>query len=234
MLSFLYSPIRWTLTTWHDAVVGLGLSATSELGWAAAILLLVLTLRLLLLPTFLGFARQRIEMLALMPALEALRTKHKGDREGLMLAMRDFQKEHSFNPFAGLLPKIGTGLVFFAVFHVLRRDVAWGRFGMTAATSGAWGLAIGLALISAVALVLTHLLVVRNSPPARNTFEKAYLSYGSWLMPLSLIAPLVGAPVGLLVYLACTNVFTTLQQVLINRLHPVPKLAQPPQVTVAT
>ena len=119
-LDFLYTPVSWLLLSWHGLFTMTGMAADAGPTWALAIVALVITARLLLLPMFIRQVHYQRRMQTMQPKLKALREQHKDDRAELNRQMIKFQQEEGFNPLGGCLPVFVQIPVFIGLYHVLR------------------------------------------------------------------------------------------------------------------
>jgi YidC/Oxa1 family membrane protein insertase len=111
-----------TITFWHDVLGHIpGLTEASGFTWALAIVMLVVTVRLLLFPVFVKQIRSQRAMQELQPRMKALQAKHKGDRETLNQEMMKLYKDAGVNPLAGCLPLLLQMPIFISLFQVLRK-----------------------------------------------------------------------------------------------------------------
>ncbi|NDI47028.1 membrane protein insertase YidC [Goekera deserti] len=132
MLDVLYTAVAWLLEHWH-ALVSTVLDPAGGPAWALAIVLLVVTVRLALVPLYVRQVRSQRALQALQPELAALRERHGDDRAALATAMSALQAERGVNPLAGCLPMLLQLPVLLALLHVLRRltPTADGLYGWT-------------------------------------------------------------------------------------------------------
>ncbi len=119
MLNPLYIAVSWVLLRWHQAFSSF-LAGTSGLSWALSILMLVVTIRILLFRFFIRQVHNQRKMQEMQPKIQALRDKHKGDRQALSQEMMKLQREEGFNPLGGCLPVLLQAPIFLSLFHVLR------------------------------------------------------------------------------------------------------------------
>ncbi|MBB3115961.1 membrane protein insertase YidC [Corynebacterium bovis] len=120
MLNFIYYPISAVLWFWHKAL-SFVLAPDSGVTWALAIILLVVTLRVLLLKPTINQMRSARKMQELQPKLQALQAKYgKDQRQELGLEMQKLRKEAGVNPLASCLPIVVQMPIFLGLFHVLR------------------------------------------------------------------------------------------------------------------
>lgn len=88
--------------------------------YGAAIVLLTIAVRLLLLPLTIKQTRSMQAMGRLQPKVKELQRKHKGDRQKLNEEMMKLYREHGAKPLGGCLPLLLQLPVFFALYAVLR------------------------------------------------------------------------------------------------------------------
>jgi YidC/Oxa1 family membrane protein insertase len=120
VLNFLYVAVSWILLRWHDLFTTLGLSEKSGWGWALAIVMLVITARLLLFRLFIKQVHYTRNMQRMQPKIQKLREKYKNDRAELNREMMKLQQEEGFNPLSGCLPMFLQIPVFLGLYHTLR------------------------------------------------------------------------------------------------------------------
>lgn len=133
MLNFVYWPISAILWFWHKAT-GAIFSPDSGISWVIAIMLLVVTIRVVLFRPMLNQQRSAIKMQQMQPAMQAIREKYKNDQQTQAMEMRKLQQEMGVNPLAGCLPVLVQMPVFIGLFHVLR------SFNRTGTSGNALGL----------------------------------------------------------------------------------------------
>jgi YidC/Oxa1 family membrane protein insertase len=119
-LNPLYTAAAWLLLRWHDLFSRLGLGAASGLGWAVAIVAVVVTVRLVLLRPTLVAARQQHRLQQLQPQLAAIRRRYAHDRSRQQRELLAAQQQAGINPLAGCLPFVIQVPILVAVLQVLR------------------------------------------------------------------------------------------------------------------
>jgi YidC/Oxa1 family membrane protein insertase len=121
VLAWLYLPVSFLLATWHDAAALLT-GPGSGLGWALAVVGLVLTVRALLLWPAVAQMRTGRAMARLQPELTALRERHRADPSALARATTDLQRAHGVRPLATLGPLLLQIPVMLGAAGVLHRE----------------------------------------------------------------------------------------------------------------
>ncbi|HEV7656445.1 MAG TPA: membrane protein insertase YidC [Mycobacteriales bacterium] len=129
MLAPLYAlvsyPVSAILWFWYR-LAGTVLDPGGGASWALAVVLLVLTLRVLLVPLARAQLRSGRAMAALQPQISALRTRHAGDRQAFAVALQQLQREQGVSPLGGCLPALAQIPVFLGLLHVLHGFTAGG------------------------------------------------------------------------------------------------------------
>jgi YidC/Oxa1 family membrane protein insertase len=109
---FLYQPLV-------NALIFLYQVLFQNLG--AAIIVLTLFIRGLLIPLTLPSLRASRKIQELAPELEKLKKKHQNDRQALAKAQMELYQKHGANPAAGCLPQIIQLIVLIALFQAFRQ-----------------------------------------------------------------------------------------------------------------
>lgn len=117
-LDWLYTAISWILLRWHEIWDAAG--AGPDWSWVLAIIFVVVTLRVLLIPVFVKSIKSTRAMQALSPQISELRKKYKNDPETLQREVVSLYRKEKANPLGGCIPMLIQGPTFFALFHVLR------------------------------------------------------------------------------------------------------------------
>ncbi|HEY6747758.1 MAG TPA: membrane protein insertase YidC [Mycobacteriales bacterium] len=237
-------PVSAILWCWQSL---LGTVLPPGASWALAIVLLVVTLRLLLLPLALAQLRSGRRLAALQPRISALRERHRDDRQAFAAALQALQREHGVNPLGGCLPALAQLPVFLGLLHVLHgfaggdRNYVFGPaevesfrgarlFGaplsgwvrMPAEQLAAYG--VDRWQVAAVAIPLAALAAVATYLTGRHALRQ-HETPGP-MAPLLLYVLPAGAllggllfpfPVGTLVYWLTNNACTATQQPLLHR-----------------
>jgi YidC/Oxa1 family membrane protein insertase len=225
-------PVSALLLAWHRALETV-LDPGGGAGWTAAVVLLVVTLRLALLLPALRQLQATRRLRALGPQLAALRARRL-DREELARQTLALQRAHGAGPGATLLPVLVQLPVVLGLFLLLtqlaRSTAGVGALDSSQVASFAAAELLGaplvatdgpmlLGLLAAVGLVLhlTARLALRRQPPeagVATTLAGASL----WVFP---VFPLLGAlvvpvPVAVAVYWLTTNLWTLAQTELLH------------------
>lgn len=118
--------ISAVLVFWHSVfsyVLDPALGAT----WALAIVGLVVTVRIIIIPLFVKQVKSQRNLQVLQPRMKELQKKYAGDREKLGQEMMKLYKETGTNPLASCFPILLQAPIFFALFRVLQYGISQQR-----------------------------------------------------------------------------------------------------------
>ena len=124
LLRYIEIPVSYVLVGWYKALTFLGLDGASGWTWGLAIVGLVVTIRVILIPLFVRQIKAQRAMQLLAPDLKKLQEKYKGkkdqaSREAMSRETMELYKTHKTNPFSSCLPLLVQSPIFFALFRVL-------------------------------------------------------------------------------------------------------------------
>lgn len=180
--------------------------------WGWAIVLLTLIVRIVLYPlTYKGMvSMQKLKDLA--PKMKELQQKYKGEPQKLQVHMMDLYKKHGANPMGGCLPLLLQIPVFFAIYRVLFNAIE-----LKGADWLLWITDLSVMdpyfvlpiLMGATMYLQQHLTPTAFSDPIQEKIFK--------FLPLIFTIFFVTFPSGLVLYWFVNNVFSILQQLLINK-----------------
>ena len=93
--------------------------------YGAAIILLTLAVRVLLLPLSIKQTRSMREMQVIQPEVKKIQAKHKGDRQKMNEEMMALYKEHGVNPLGGCAPLLLQFPILIALFYVVQKPLSY-------------------------------------------------------------------------------------------------------------
>ena len=209
---------------------------TVGLSWGWSIVALTLTVRLFTLPLSLTGIRSMRRMQLVAPELKALQAKYKDDRERQQREMLALYKRHGVNPLASCFPFLLQIPFFIAVYSLLRGDT----FAADVNDSGSavnflfvpdilvppegavkWVLIVLFISTTVLTFLYTTATTQTTTGPQRYIFLA---------LPL-LFAPIIASqPAGLAVYWITTNIWSLGQQVVVQRIMPMPTPPTPEEV----
>lgn len=180
--------------------------------WGWAIIGLTLIVRIVLYPlTYKGMvSMQKLKDLA--PKMKEIQTKYKGDAQKMQLHMMELYKKHKVNPMGGCLPLLLQIPVFFAIYRVLYnavelKDAAWLLWIKDLSAMDPYFI---LPILMGGSMYLQQKL----SP---TTFSDPMQEKVFKFLPLVFTIFLVTFPAGLILYWTINNIFSILQQLIINK-----------------
>ena len=203
---------------------------TIGLGWGPAIVALVFTIRLAILPISLKQIRSMRAMQELQPHIKAIQTKHKDDKQRQQQEMMRFYQENEINPLASCFPLLIQLPVFISLYYMLKGD----SFQMDVEQSPPEGWLFinslieppegGLVTIVLIVLFIVTQLAAGLAMTVRGQGMEGPQKYIIFGLPF-LFAPFVASfEAGLSVYWISTNLWTFLQQQLVfSMMGPVKK-----------
>ncbi len=202
MITFFARPVFLLLDFLH--------TYTHNWGWA--IILLTLVVRIILYPlSYKGMVSMQ-KLKDLTPKMKELQEKYKSDPQKLQMHMMQLYKKHGANPLGGCLPLILQIPVFFAIYRVLYNAVEL--------KSAGWMFWIHdlslmdpyfiLPLLMGISMYLQQALTPNTitDPTQAKIFK---------MLPVFFTIFLITFPAGLVLYWTVNNVFSILQQWLINQ-----------------
>ena len=201
---------------------------TVGLSWGWAIVALTLTVRLFTLPLSLTGIRSMRRMQLVAPELKEVQQKYKDDRERQQREMLALYKRHGVNPLASCFPFLLQIPFFIAVYSLLRGD-AFSEDVLTSGDSVSFFFVNNilespegaekwiLIVLFIVTTVLTFLYTTATTQTTSGPQRYIFLA-----LPL-LFAPIIASqPAGLAVYWITTNIWSLGQQVVVQRIMPMP------------
>ncbi|MHB8834547.1 MAG: membrane protein insertase YidC [Candidatus Methylomirabilia bacterium] len=173
--------------------------------WGLAIVALTLLVKASLFPISFKMFRSMKKMQELQPKMAALKTKFKGDNQGLQQATMAIYKEHKVNPMAGCLPMVVQIPVFFALYKVLYNAIE---------LRGAGFLYIpDLSLkdpyyITPILMGVTMLIQQRMTPSVGDPMQAKMMMF----MPVIMTAMFINFSSGLVLYFLFSNIMSIGEQ----------------------
>jgi YidC/Oxa1 family membrane protein insertase len=209
------------------------------LSWGLSIVMLTLTVRLLTLPLSITGIRSMRRMQLVAPELKAVQEKYKDDRERQQREMLALYKKHGVNPLASCFPFLLQIPFFIAVYSLLRGDAFkedvlssgsavdfLGVSNILEAPEGAEKWILIVLFISTT--VLTFLYTTATTQTATGAQRYIFLA-----LPLLFAPVIANQPAGLAIYWITTNLWSLGQQVVVQKVMPMPTLPTPEEAKKA-
>ncbi|MDO7253624.1 membrane protein insertase YidC [Helicobacter cappadocius] len=203
IITFFAKPVFLLLNFLH--------SYTGNWGWA--IILLTLIVRIILFPlSYKGMvSMQKLKEVA--PKMKELQAKYKDDPQKLQSQMMQLYKKNGANPMGGCLPLILQIPVFFAIYRVLYNAVELKSTGWIF-----WIHDLSVMDPYFVLPILMGISMYMHQVLTPNTIADPTQAKIFKLLPVVFTVFLITFPAGLVLYWTVNNIFSIIQQLLINRM----------------
>lgn len=222
----LYNGLVFTLSVIPGANVGV------------AIILLTILVRVLLLPLSHKSVVSQAKMRAIAPELEALKEKHKDDKQEQARKTMELYKQHGVNPFSGCIVVLVQLPVLFALYfvfskglHTLNTDALYSfvhlptTIGMSFLGIVLSGKSILLAVIAAVAQYFQISLSVPPTPKAeagakpsfKDDFARSFNVQMRFMLPLIVFGVSYSISAAVALYWATSNAFSIAHELYVKR-----------------
>ena len=180
--------------------------------WGWAIIGLTLIVRIVLYPlTYKGMVSMQ-KLKDLTPKMKEIQEKYKGDAQKMQLHIMELYKKHKVNPMGGCLPLLLQIPVFFAIYRVLYnavelKDAAWLLWIKDLSAMDPYFI---LPILMGGSMYLQQKVspTTFNDPMQEKVFK---------FLPLVFTIFLITFPAGLMLYWTVNNIFSIIQQILINK-----------------
>lgn len=223
--TFIYQPILHSLL-WLYQVTGHNLGA--------AIILLTLVVRGILIPFTLPQLKSAKKIAGLKPELDALKKKHGHDAKLFQQKQMEFYKTHNVNPAAGCLPFIAQFVVLIALYRVFMNTLGGNGMGEISTNFLVWDLkskdtTFILPILAGILQFITSLTIlpaVENEPEKRPGTKEDKQDVAEmatsmqqqmvFMMPIMTVIFSLQFPSGLALYWVITTAFSLVQQLLVS------------------
>lgn len=201
------------LLNWFYGLVG---------NWGAAIILLTILVRVLVLPFNVYSFKSMKAMQALQPKIQALRERYKDDQQKANTEMMALMRENKVNPLGGCLPVLLQFPIFIALYQVLGISIE-----LYQAPFALWIHDLSLKDPYYILPVLMGLTMFVQQKITPNTMDPAQAKV-LMFMPILFTFFMVGLPSGLTLYMLVSSLFGVSQQMFFMRgsSNPVAAAAQ--------
>ncbi len=201
--AFLAYPILWTLKFIYKYVGNYGV----------AIILLTILIKLLTFPLVLKSMKSMRKMADFQPKMNALKEKHKDDKQAFNQEMMKVMKESGYNPMAGCFPMLLQMPIFFALYRALDTAVE-----LKHAPFIFWLQDLAAKdpyFITPVLMSLVMFLQQKLTPPSpgMDPAQQKMMKF----MPLIFGAFMLTTPAGLCVYMLVNSIVSVAQQQYLNK-----------------
>lgn len=247
-LVWLEKIVSWVLVTFHNLLSNF-FNPDSGWAWGLAIVGLVISIRIILIPLFVRQIKSQRNMQLIQPKVKEIQKKYAGDRERQSQELMKLYRETGTNPLASCLPLLAQAPIFFALFRVLQGISSGTAYGVmtdelvaqarNAEILGApiygtlvhrgstnspgatfWVTLVLIILMTASTFLTQRQMIVKNSAPDNPMVQQQKILL--YVFPVIFAVTGVNFPVGVLLYWFVSNMWTMGQQFYVIRNSPQP------------
>lgn len=181
--------------------------------WAAAIVLLTIIVKTLLLPLAIKQVRSTQAMQRLQPEIQRLQKKYKNDRARLAQEQQDLWKREGINPLSCMLPMLTQMPIFFAIYYTIRNlsdreDLVMPFLGIGDLTQKATDNLLGAGGLLMALMVVSQIVTMKQTSVGQNPQQQRMFM----IMPIFFAFVMLQFPVALVLYWATQNLYQLVQQ----------------------
>ena len=185
--------------------------------YALAIIAFTLLTKVILLPVSVWVQKNSIAMVRLTPELNRLKIKYYGDKDTIADETQALYKREKYNPLASTIPMLLQLVMLIGVIDAVKRIMGSADTVLTAIPSEAGGWTFLMPLAAGAAALALGLAQNRLNPLQREQNKKEQWMTNGFSIAISLfLGAFVSLGVG--IYWICSNLFSILQQLLLNLL----------------
>jgi len=191
--------------------------------YGIAIILLTVMINVILFPLSLKSFKSMKEMRKLQPEMEKIRKEFKDDPQRMNMEVMELYKRHKVNPAGGCLPMLLQLPIFIGLFVTLRtvielRGAPFVLWIKDLSLPDALPLPFNVPYIGSAMNILPILMTAATFLQQKFSGTAAGSSQSMmWIFPVVMLFIFYNFPSGLVLYFLCSNVFTILSQIWINR-----------------
>ena len=218
-MQIICAPLGWLMRLAYSLTGNYGL----------AVIVFTLLTKLVLLPVSLWVHANGIKMVRLEPAVNRLKVRYFGDPDKVAEEQALLYKKAHYSPFATVIPVAVQVLLLIGLVQIiyhpdvyLRRpdlNTAFLGFDLSATPFAAGGIHLLLPLLAGLAALVLSLCQNKINPLQKSQGKAARLSSMAVSVGISLVLGFT-VPAGVGFYWIWSNLFTILQQLLLNKLRP--------------
>jgi YidC/Oxa1 family membrane protein insertase len=185
--------------------------------WGAAIILMTIAIRSLLIPLTLPGIKTTIGMRRLKPEIDALNAKFPDDAAARNMAMMELYRKHGVNPLGGCLPQLAQMPIWFAMYTTLQTAVEMfhTRFLWFSDLSAPDKFYIMPVLLGGLMVVQQRLVPQQGMDPVQQKMM-------TYMLPAIFFAMMLFLPAALGVYMLTNSVLGIVQQLVVEKIAPRP------------
>ncbi|MDD2966202.1 MAG: membrane protein insertase YidC [Desulfovibrionaceae bacterium] len=187
--------------------------------WGISIILLTVFIKAVFWPLTAKSYSSMEKMKKLQPLMQAIREKHKDDKEAMNKEVMALYKTYGVNPASGCVPILVQLPVFFGLYQALLTSIELRHASFISYLPGTdlvWLADLASKdpyYITPVIMGVTMFLQQKMSPPAGDPMQQKIMMF----LPIIFTVMFLGFPAGLVIYWLVNNVLSILQQWLMIR-----------------
>ena len=184
-------------------------------GAALAIVVFTLLTKVLLFPVSLWVQKNGITMVRMTPELNRLKIQYYGDKDTIADETQALYKREKYNPLVSIIPMVVQLVMLIGVIGAVRNALSADQSMLTAIPSEAGGLTYLMPLAAGVAALFLGLAQNKLNPLQKEQSKAEQWMTNAFSISISLV---LGAfvPLGVGIYWIFSNLFSILQQVVLN------------------
>jgi YidC/Oxa1 family membrane protein insertase len=246
ILGPLYTAVSWIIAQFHSLYSQV-FPSTSGWAWGLAIVSLVILVRACMIPLTIKQTKSMRAMQALQPRLKVIQDRYKGDRQKISEESMKLYKEAGANPASSCLPLLVQSPFFMSLYGVLRNvsnrkpvGVIKGSLLESAVNTHIFGAPLSatfvnssitnVKIVTAVMILVmcftqfltTRQLMTKNVDLSVKTPYMQQQKMMMYVFPVMYIFFGINMPIGVLIYMVTSNMWTLGQQLVIIRQNPTP------------
>lgn len=190
--------------------------------YSATIVFFTLLSKVLLFPIALWTHQNSLRMVALTPKLNRLKIKYYGDKDAIAEETQELYKQERYHPLIGSVPMFIQLALLIAVIGAVRELLAGTESMLSAYPSQRGGITLLMPFAAGASALILGLAQNHINPLQREQNQFSQWITNGMSIAISL---LLGAfvPMGVGIYWIASNLFTILQQLLLNKIMPAEK-----------
>lgn len=196
--------------------------------WGVAIILLTILVKLITIPLTHKSQVSMQRMSALKPKVDALKEKHKDDKQVFNQKVMELYKSEGVNPLGGCLPILLQMPIYFALYRMLQNAVE--LFNSTFIPGWLNDLVQPDPYFILPVLMAALMWLQQHITPAMDAQQAKMMK---WMMPAMMLVFMIVLPAGLVLYIVVNSLLSVIQQWWMNKrqkektaMGPAPKPAK--------
>ena len=217
-MQIICAPLGWLMRLAYSLTGNYGL----------ALILFTLMTKVVLLPVSLWVHANGIKMVRLEPAVNRLKVRYFGDPDKVADEQAALYKKEHYSPFASVIPVAVQVLLLIGLVQIIYHPDVWLRqtvdthflgFNLSATPTAAGGIHLLIPILAGLAALVLSLAQNKLNPLQASQNKVSQLTTMAISVGISLVLGFT-VPAGVGFYWIFSNLFTILQQVVLNMIRP--------------